>query len=208
MSAAAPARRCLNPSSRSASKFPKPCRARPTTICAGAHMVVGLARQGFGNFDAERDEGFRHLLAGAAADIEDTSRREQALERARDPRRIDAGPPARHAVEPHADGASRFPPLDFRHASFLPSKIADEVLVLWRIAQVDEGARGTFHDLPRRGGIAGQRAKCLAAALRAGSDQPFYRGHRLYAPTEAPSIPRLCAMREGPFWRTRLTPRP
>src|SRR5262245_9886031 len=140
---------------------------------AGTHMVVSLARQGFGNFYAERDERLRHLLAGATADIEDTSRREQALERTGDPRRIEAGPPARHAVEPHADGAARFPPLDFRHTRLLPNKIADEVLVLWRIAQVDEGARGALNGLPRRGGIAAQRAKRLAAALRAGSDRTF-----------------------------------
>src|SRR6478752_4629482 len=88
--------------------------------------------------------------------------------------------------------------LDFRHASLLPSKIADEVLVLGRIAQVDEGARGAFDDLPRRGRIAGQRAKRLAAALRASSDQPFYRGHRLYAPTRSPQhTASLCNARRA-----------
>src|SRR5262245_26878992 len=159
---------------------------------AGAHMVVSLARQGFGNFYAERDERLRHLLAGATADIEDTSRREQALERTGDPRRIEAGPPARHAVEPHADGAARFPPLDFRHASLLPSKIADEVLVLWRIAQVDEGARGALNDLPRRGGIAAQRAKRLAAAFRAGSDRTFDCCRHDSTPQQDPQLTASC----------------
>ena len=37
---------------------------------AGAHMVVSLARQCFGNLDAEGNEGLGHFLARPAADVE------------------------------------------------------------------------------------------------------------------------------------------
>src|SRR5215207_8035735 len=55
------------------------------------------------------------------------ARRKQALQPSGDAGRVDAGAPASHAVEPHTDGASGFPPLDLGHACFLPGEIAAEM---------------------------------------------------------------------------------
>ena len=95
--------------------------ARP----AGAHMRVCRAEQLLGNLDAEGDERLRHFLARATALVEHAAGCEHALKQSSDPRRVDAGAPARHTIKPHADGAARLAPLDLGHPGFFPGELAD-----------------------------------------------------------------------------------